>query len=374
MNFDSYTTHHSHSSSSPIFCHSFKHYNYNTFKSCLLKGMMDGAYFTSRKDILDFFNSLLSMNLAKIEQTATGAVACQLMDYMFPGSVPMKRVNWGARSEFQYIENYKLLQAAFTKQHVQKHVDVDRLIRAKYQDNLEFCQWLKAFFEHAASAMREDYDAVARRSMGKGGKSLDDIFLPRGLKNNGKSSSKGFRTSGSSSMNSSSRSVSSASRTASSASSRRSATGASSSSILKENNSRLGGGSVSTSNKVRKTSSQLKVELENEELMKKNSAMRRKNAEIEVMLENIENERDFYFDKLRGIEVMLQVHEEDKEQAMAEENEDGTEIKPKSDPEALIQRIFKVLYAKIEDKLVVTDDGEVSVLGIITHACLFFIF
>lgn len=49
------------------------------------------------------------------------------------------------------------------------------------------------------------------------------------------------------------------------------------------------------------------------------------------------------FPQLRGIEVMLQVHEE--------KGED-------SDPEQLINRIYKVLYAKLEDDIVVTDEGE----------------
>ena len=51
--------------------------------------MMDGAYFTSRKDILDFLNSTFDLNLSKIEQTASGAVACQLTEYLFPNSIPM---------------------------------------------------------------------------------------------------------------------------------------------------------------------------------------------------------------------------------------------------------------------------------------------
>ena len=266
----------------------------------------------------------------------------------------MKRVNWEAKSEFQYIENYKILQAAFTKQCVQKRVDVDRLIRAKYQDNLEFCQWLKAFFEHASSDTREDYDAIARRSMGKGGKRLDDIFLPRGLRKIG--GGKGTVTGGSAGAGSassarsstfkqrsgasvsSSRSVSSRSNVGTSytASSKRS-----SAAPLRDGNSRPSAKKAIASEAASQKIDQLKSE--NESLAKQNGQLRRKNAESELILENIERERDFYFDKLRGIEVMLQVHEETGEE---------------SDPEALIQRIFKVLYAKTEDNIVVTDDGE----------------
>jgi len=53
------------------------------------------AYFVSRNEILSFLNGLLDMNLTKIEETASGAVACQLTEYIFPGSVPMSKVNWG---------------------------------------------------------------------------------------------------------------------------------------------------------------------------------------------------------------------------------------------------------------------------------------
>jgi RP/EB family microtubule-associated protein len=139
-------------------------------------GMMDAAYFTSRKDILDWLNATLELNLTKIEQTASGAVACQIIEYVFPGSIPMHRVDWEAKSDYEFIQNYKLLQAAFTKHRVQRHVDVDKLIRAKYQDNLEFMQWLKAFFDQTAPRFREGYDPVATRAKGKGGKAANQIF------------------------------------------------------------------------------------------------------------------------------------------------------------------------------------------------------
>jgi microtubule-associated protein, RP/EB family len=58
--------------------------------------MMDSAYFVGRKELLDFFNELLDLNLSKIEETASGAIACQLTDLIFPGSIQMSRINWGA--------------------------------------------------------------------------------------------------------------------------------------------------------------------------------------------------------------------------------------------------------------------------------------
>lgn len=48
--------------------------------------------------------------------------------------------------------------------------------------------------------------------------------------------------------------------------------------------------------------------------------------------------------KLRDIEVMLQVHQEKGEE---------------SNPDALIEKVFKVLYATAEEGLTVSDDGEI---------------
>ena len=56
---------------------------------CQVIGMMDGAYFTGRKDILVWINQTLGLGLSKIEQTCTGAIACQLIDAHFPGNVTM---------------------------------------------------------------------------------------------------------------------------------------------------------------------------------------------------------------------------------------------------------------------------------------------
>ena len=105
--------------------------------------------------------SFLQLQLAKIEQCATGAVYCAVMDSLYPGTFPFSRVKWGAKSEYEYVENYKVLQAAFDKNGIKRHIDVAKLVKARPLDNLEFCQWIKAYFDKNYNG--DEYNALGRR-------------------------------------------------------------------------------------------------------------------------------------------------------------------------------------------------------------------
>merc|ERR1719188_1807836 len=124
--------------------------------------MMEGAFFVSRTDLIAWVNSLLQVNLTKVEQCASGAVYCQILDACHPNTVAMRKVNWMAKADHEFIPNYKVLQAAFDKNYIEKHIDVDKLIRAKYQDNLEFLQWMKCYWERERSSF-EEYDPLPPR-------------------------------------------------------------------------------------------------------------------------------------------------------------------------------------------------------------------
>lgn len=127
-------------------------------------GMMEGAFFVSRTELLAWVNNLLQLNLSKVELCASGAVYCQILDSCSPGTVAMRKVNWLAKSDHEFIPNYKVLQAAFDKNNIEKHICVDQLIRAKYQDNLEFLQWMKFHHDRVRDVVRSgDYDAVLAR-------------------------------------------------------------------------------------------------------------------------------------------------------------------------------------------------------------------
>lgn len=94
----------------------------------------------SRHDMLAWVNDCLQSQFNKIEELCTGertlhkkkirskvgffpfsgAAYCQYMDMLFPGSVPMKRVKFRTNLEHEYIQNFKILQAAFKKMNVDK--------------------------------------------------------------------------------------------------------------------------------------------------------------------------------------------------------------------------------------------------------------
>ena len=109
---------------------------------------MDGTYFVPRGELLLWLNTLCQTNVLKIEELATGAVYCQIFDECMPGNIQMSKVNWNAKNDYEYIKNFKILQQGFLKCGVKKEIEVERLIRGKCQDNLEMLQWMKKFFDN----------------------------------------------------------------------------------------------------------------------------------------------------------------------------------------------------------------------------------
>jgi RP/EB family microtubule-associated protein len=295
---------------------------------------MDGAFFVGRKEIVEWVNITLELSIQKVEDTAFGAVACQLLDIMHPGVVPMSKVNWGAKQNFEFVHNYKILQTSFTKLHIDKYIDVDRLITARYMDNLEFMQWFKRYYEMHVTD-KGDYDCVAQRCKGKGGRDYMYGGGGAGTRRSGGAAATSRTTAGTARASSSGSARAPAPARAQKENTLPASTSTSkvgSSSTVKKSGSGASSTSAPRSTKATGSSSAVAAEYEAElkTLRASNDEQKQAYEDLRLEMEGLEKERDFYFDKLREVEILLQ----------------DLEDQGKSTEET--QAIFNILYATAE--------------------------
>lgn len=248
----------------------------------------------SRHEMLAWVNDCLQTKYVKIEEMCSGSAYCQFMDMLFPNCVQLKKVKFRTKLEHEYIQNFKVLQAAFKRMTVDKIVPVDKLIKGRFQDNFEFLQWFKKFFD--ANNQGQDYDPVAARGgielNGGGNGAVPTSRMPV-------ASSNGY---------SPAKPMAKRAPAARAPAAPRSRPG--------------GGGGASVA----------QIEELNAIILEKN-----------LTIEGLEKERDFYFGKLRDIEVMAQEQE-------------GATVE--STPGEFGQKILEMLYATEEGFAVPEEDGD----------------
>jgi len=245
----------------------------------------------SRTELIAWVNDLLQINYTKVEQCGTGGAYCQILDSVY-GDIPMTRVKMSAKHEYEFIANFKVLQNAFKAHKIDKPILIEKLVKCKMQDNLEFLQWMKRFWD--ANYHGQGYDAVARRK----GAPTDTPATIAPLAPSARSTGGGGLGAG--------------------------------------NAPRAGGrtpvsghraGSAQPNEAIQNLQAQLK--------------------EMSTHMEGLEKERDFYFAKLRDIEILVQQQVETMEQTGS----------PHADGEVL-REIQKILYST-EDGFEVPEPGAV---------------
>jgi len=225
-------------------------------------GMMSQAYFKGKRELLSWISSFLEMDIPKVEVLASGAHYCQLLDALYPGSVKMSKVNFGAKHQASYVQNWKLVQVAFEKQSIQKVIPVQRLIQARFQDNLEFLQWFYQYFTSSYHGSRE-YNPVERRKRSKG---LSQV----------KSSTVQHRQSSRKRENNS----------------------------IKTNVTSTSRNTWTAKKPTKSDSSEEKVRNDIQKLAEKNDALEKELKRISSTAQAIETERDFYFKVLLKVETL----------------------------------------------------------------------
>lgn len=118
----------------------------------------------SRSELLLWLNATLDLQYTKVEQCGLGAAYCQLMDLIY-SDVPMLKVRFDTTSDYDYRNNMKVLQASFSRHRITKAIDVEKLVKCRLQDNLELLQWFKRYWNENKD-VNVAYDPLSRRKGG----------------------------------------------------------------------------------------------------------------------------------------------------------------------------------------------------------------
>lgn len=263
----------------------------------------------SRTELLNWLNATLNLNYAKVEQCGTGAAYCQLMDSIY-GGVPMSKVKFDTNlSEYDSRANMKVLQAAFNKQRILKQIEVERLIKCRLQDNLELLQWFKRhWMEH--KDVNVIYDATSRRKLGGARTPLGPNSRRNTMSSNPPSAGSSTRPS-----------------RISSGSYNGVAEGPSIS-VPKRRVSSQGSGRGVADERVN-------------ELMAQLEQAKTEISDSRVNVETLETERNFYFNKLREIEILTQ----NIETAFDKDDASSKEIQ-KMPIQELVKQVQEILWQK----------------------------
>ncbi|KAL0213139.1 hypothetical protein RCL1_006765 [Eukaryota sp. TZLM3-RCL] len=124
-------------------------------------GLMNEAFFVSKKTILEWINSFFSLSVQKIEHLGDGVVYCHILDCLYPGVLTLSKLNFNARTEVDNIKNLKFLQAALKNCGLQREFDLQRIASCNYMENLALIQYFKCLFDTNYNG--QPYDAVERR-------------------------------------------------------------------------------------------------------------------------------------------------------------------------------------------------------------------
>ncbi|KAK3065197.1 hypothetical protein LTS18_006406 [Coniosporium uncinatum] len=225
------------------------------------------------------------------------AALCQIYDSVFM-DVAMSRVKFNVNTEYAYIQNFKILQNCFSKHGIERTVPVESLVKCKMQDNLEFLQWTKRYWDQYYPG--GEYDAVGRR-----------------------------KASGAPALGSSTSTSSSSTPRVTASGARRAPGG--------------GGGAVSSNTAAPRTRTPAGGAANGAAVQ----ALQQEKAALTETVAGLERERDFYFSKLRDIELLIQ-------QAMEAEPELEKD-------EGLLKQIQTILYSTEEGfEIPAEAEGEVE--------------
>ncbi|KAM9445621.1 uncharacterized protein Hap1MRO34_024404 [Clarias gariepinus] len=112
-------------------------------------------------EVLAWLNQTLQSGFNTVEETCSGAAYCQLMELINPGCIDLRNVKFKVKDETDVLNNYKLLESAFTKTSINKTQEIEKLISGNFTEMLNLLRWFKVF--HESTYAGHSYDPIVAR-------------------------------------------------------------------------------------------------------------------------------------------------------------------------------------------------------------------
>lgn len=219
----------------------------------------------------------------------------------------MKKVDFNVRNDWEYVNNYKELQQAFNRVKVDKVFNVNQLSKGKRQDSIEFMQWFKGYWDSVMGGEEVEYDGVGRRQMCKTGDwkkfSVGADGKAVGVKATG-GSGRATGGTGQRARGQQQQRVETVGR--------KNMMGQTAGMMGRSKGGVTGGGQDggATIKAVRSVETPSAVVYKNDpETEEKIQQLMEEVTELKLKVDTAERERDFYFDKLRDVEILCQAPE-----------------------------------------------------------------
>lgn len=113
--------------------------------------------FSSSNQILQWISENFTYKIDKIENASNGLLYLEIINKLYPKSICSSKTNKPKSNTIQLLsydsilKNFKLLQNLFKVNKIQKNFDMQRLMSGSFQENLEFLQWFKSYYENIYS-------------------------------------------------------------------------------------------------------------------------------------------------------------------------------------------------------------------------------
>ena len=120
----------------------------------------------SSQDLIYWVTRTLQTDvIIRVPELGTGEHYCLLINMLFPTRepIPLKKIKFASQVEVDHISNWKFFQTGLKSVGIDKEVNIDKLVKQKAMDNLEFAQWFYKFFDANRTTDTDRYNPIAER-------------------------------------------------------------------------------------------------------------------------------------------------------------------------------------------------------------------